>query len=245
LGLRVSSGLAIRHSYNLEKPQSFPRQTTPPYGADCQGGAALLVLSKNTGISLVSKAHRFATDCFRMTKDPKENYTDKDAQARFEAALKSALIMPHKPLKDKPKVRAAKKTKRKKKTYLMHFNDRPQAFGPKSQPVLQRFEADPPILRRPPGPDSPEVQRFRSEILQRLRSESELRFRLRGLLTTISLRPKKVICPISLPLPKVVRTHVSTTSLTNRGLGLGCLARQRRKLMACERNDFETRLTIL
>jgi len=33
-----------------------------------------------------------------MAKEP-ESYTDKEAQARFEAALKSALNTPHTPLK--------------------------------------------------------------------------------------------------------------------------------------------------
>lgn len=47
-----------------------------------------------------------------MAKKPDE-YSDKEATARFEAALKSAMSTPHKPLKDKPKV--AKKTKPKKK----------------------------------------------------------------------------------------------------------------------------------
>jgi hypothetical protein len=42
-----------------------------------------------------------------------EQYSDREAQRRFEAALKGALNTPHKPLKDKP--RAAKKTKPKKK----------------------------------------------------------------------------------------------------------------------------------
>ncbi len=34
-----------------------------------------------------------------------------EAQERFEAALKSALNTPHEPLKDKPKVKKAKKKK--------------------------------------------------------------------------------------------------------------------------------------
>jgi hypothetical protein len=34
-----------------------------------------------------------------------ENYSEKEAKARFEAALKSALNTPHKPLKEKPKKR--------------------------------------------------------------------------------------------------------------------------------------------
>ena len=50
-----------------------------------------------------------------MDKD-NEEYSAKEATARFEAALKSALNTPHKPLKEKPKVKkAAKETKPKKK----------------------------------------------------------------------------------------------------------------------------------
>jgi len=42
-------------------------------------------------------------------------YSDKEAQARFEAALKGALKTSPKPLKDKPKVKkVAKKTKPKR-----------------------------------------------------------------------------------------------------------------------------------
>ena len=41
-----------------------------------------------------------------------EEYSAKEAKARFEAALKSALNTPHKPLKEKPKVKAAKKAKK-------------------------------------------------------------------------------------------------------------------------------------
>jgi hypothetical protein len=51
-----------------------------------------------------------------MPKAPKDEFSEKEAQARFEAALKGALNTPHKPLKDKPKVKkAAKETKPKKK----------------------------------------------------------------------------------------------------------------------------------
>jgi hypothetical protein len=54
---------------------------------------------------------------FGMIKIPKdeEQFSEKEAKARFEAALKGAMNTPHKPLKEKPKVRAAKKTKPKKK----------------------------------------------------------------------------------------------------------------------------------
>jgi len=48
-----------------------------------------------------------------MAKSPEE-YSEKEARARFEAALKSALNTPHTPLKDKPKAkRAAQKAKKK------------------------------------------------------------------------------------------------------------------------------------
>jgi hypothetical protein len=51
-----------------------------------------------------------------MAKTPEEKYDDKEAQQRFEAALKSALNTPHKPLKEKPKVKkAAKKPKKRTK----------------------------------------------------------------------------------------------------------------------------------
>jgi len=41
-----------------------------------------------------------------------DHYTAQETTARFEAALKSALSTPHKPLKEKPKVKkAAKKSK--------------------------------------------------------------------------------------------------------------------------------------
>jgi hypothetical protein len=53
----------------------------------------------------------------RMANNPKNEYSDKEATARFEAALKSALNTPHKPLKEKPKVKkaAAKPKKRSSK----------------------------------------------------------------------------------------------------------------------------------
>ena len=44
-----------------------------------------------------------------MAISPKgDDYDEKEAQARFEAALRGGLKTPHKPLKEKPK---AKKTK--------------------------------------------------------------------------------------------------------------------------------------
>jgi hypothetical protein len=46
------------------------------------------------------------------TKTPEEEFSEEEVTARFEAALKSAMNTPHKPLKEKPK--AAKETKPKK-----------------------------------------------------------------------------------------------------------------------------------
>jgi hypothetical protein len=48
-----------------------------------------------------------------MPKQPDRDYSDKEAQARFEAALKGALKTSPKPLKDKPKVKKAKKQVKK------------------------------------------------------------------------------------------------------------------------------------
>ena len=49
-----------------------------------------------------------------MAKQIEENYSEKEAKARFEAALKGAMNAPHKPLKAKKA--KAKKTKTKTKT---------------------------------------------------------------------------------------------------------------------------------
>lgn len=46
-----------------------------------------------------------------MNKNSHEEFDEKEAQKRFEAALRGALKTPHEPLKEKPKV---KKTKPKK-----------------------------------------------------------------------------------------------------------------------------------
>ncbi len=46
-----------------------------------------------------------------MSKKPTDEYDEKEAQKRFEAALKGAMNTPHKPLKEKPK---AKETAKKK-----------------------------------------------------------------------------------------------------------------------------------
>jgi hypothetical protein len=50
-----------------------------------------------------------------VSRDPStsEKYSDKEAQERFEAALRGALKTPHKPLKEKPTAKAAKKAKKK------------------------------------------------------------------------------------------------------------------------------------
>jgi hypothetical protein len=51
-----------------------------------------------------------------MKQKNEDQFSEKEAKERFEAALKSALNTPHKPLKEKPKVKkAAKETKPKKK----------------------------------------------------------------------------------------------------------------------------------
>jgi hypothetical protein len=44
-----------------------------------------------------------------------EQYNEREAQRRFEAALKSALNTPHTPLREKPKVRTVKKATAKKR----------------------------------------------------------------------------------------------------------------------------------
>jgi hypothetical protein len=46
------------------------------------------------------------------TKD--DDYSANELQKRFEAALKSAMSTPHKPLKEKPKAKKAKKAANKK-----------------------------------------------------------------------------------------------------------------------------------
>jgi hypothetical protein len=48
-----------------------------------------------------------------MSKQP-DQYDEKEAQERFEAALRGGLKTPHKPLKEKPKVKKAAKRKVKK-----------------------------------------------------------------------------------------------------------------------------------
>lgn len=46
-----------------------------------------------------------------------DKFSDKEAKARFEAALKGAMKTPHTPLKEKPKVKkAAKKAKNARKS---------------------------------------------------------------------------------------------------------------------------------
>ena len=48
-----------------------------------------------------------------MNKLKSDEYDEKEAQERFEAALRGGLKMPHKPLKEKPKAKAVKKAKKK------------------------------------------------------------------------------------------------------------------------------------
>jgi hypothetical protein len=48
-----------------------------------------------------------------MAKDS-DQYSEKEAKARFEAALRGGLNTPHKPLKEKPKVTKSKKSAKKK-----------------------------------------------------------------------------------------------------------------------------------
>lgn len=43
----------------------------------------------------------------------KDSYFEKEARARFEAALRRGLNTPHKPLKEKPKVKKVAKKKKK------------------------------------------------------------------------------------------------------------------------------------
>jgi hypothetical protein len=47
-----------------------------------------------------------------VSRDPSTSakYSDKEAQERFEAALRGALNTPHKPLKEKPKVKKEKRS---------------------------------------------------------------------------------------------------------------------------------------
>jgi hypothetical protein len=49
-----------------------------------------------------------------MAKIPND-YSEKEAQARFEAALRAGLSTPHKPLKEKPKFKKVKAKKAVKK----------------------------------------------------------------------------------------------------------------------------------
>jgi hypothetical protein len=50
-----------------------------------------------------------------MTAPADEKFSEKEAQARFEAALKGAMNAPHNPLKEKPKAKKAKKSEQKNK----------------------------------------------------------------------------------------------------------------------------------
>jgi hypothetical protein len=50
-----------------------------------------------------------------MANNPGEKFDEKEAQRRFETALKGAMNTPHKPLKEKPKVQKVKKVAKTKK----------------------------------------------------------------------------------------------------------------------------------
>jgi hypothetical protein len=50
-----------------------------------------------------------------MSKKTDDQFSEKEAQARFEAALKGGLSAPHKPLKDKPRVKKATKKRKSKR----------------------------------------------------------------------------------------------------------------------------------
>ena len=50
-----------------------------------------------------------------MAKAPTGQFSEKEMQQRFEAALKGAMNAPHKPLKEKPKARPHKKAMPKKR----------------------------------------------------------------------------------------------------------------------------------
>jgi hypothetical protein len=49
-----------------------------------------------------------------MSKTKDDEYSAKEAKARFEAALKGAKNTPHKPLKEKPKAKKSAKKSAKK-----------------------------------------------------------------------------------------------------------------------------------
>jgi hypothetical protein len=48
----------------------------------------------------------------RSMNEKEEKYGEKEAQARFQAALRGARLIGHAPLKDKPKVKKAKKAQK-------------------------------------------------------------------------------------------------------------------------------------
>ena len=48
-----------------------------------------------------------------LMPEDKEKFSEKEAQARFEAALRGGLNTPHKPLKKKLRAKKAKKAKKK------------------------------------------------------------------------------------------------------------------------------------
>ena len=49
-----------------------------------------------------------------MNKMDEGQYSEKEAKARFEAALRGAMNTPHTPLKEKPKVKKSAKKKKAK-----------------------------------------------------------------------------------------------------------------------------------
>jgi hypothetical protein len=51
-----------------------------------------------------------------MSKPRDSDFTEKEAQERFEAALRGGLNTPHKPLKEKPKVKKTTKKRKQSKT---------------------------------------------------------------------------------------------------------------------------------
>jgi hypothetical protein len=49
-----------------------------------------------------------------MTKKSSDEFSEQEAMARFKAALRSAMSLPHKPLKEKPKKNKSPKAAKKK-----------------------------------------------------------------------------------------------------------------------------------
>src|ERR1700680_3272102 len=78
----------------------------------------------------------------RANRSLSESFDEKEAQARFEAALKGALSTPHKPLKEKPKVKKAAKPKKRvrqmsdRETHALNASG-PQIHSAPSSEVLK------------------------------------------------------------------------------------------------------------